>query len=877
MRGQFQLFSLVRCARMGRGACCKPKRKFATWTFRSLDHRTLGQAVPQHFNFAKDVLDHWSQLEKDGHREAHPALWEVNTEGEEDKWSFERMSHFFQKAASILSDTCGLNRGDRLMIILGPAPETYCIFLACVQLGITFVPGTPQMTAKEILYQLHTSKAQCIVVNKAVVPLVDSVLSNCPTLKTKLLVSDKSYDGWLDFRDLMRVAPPKQTCVATKSQDPMAIFFTNRTTSSPQMVAFSHYGLGMGFSQTSRQWMDLQPTDVFWYLGDALSGSLSLSSVLGAWLQGACVFLHHMPTFCPETVLNALHRFPITTLSGNPGVYQELLQHKHFISYRSKSLKHCVSAGGPISPGMIANWKCITKLNIYEGYAKTETGLLCATSKQMKLKPGSLGKPLPPYIVQIVDENSNTLPAGEEGNIAFRVQWKQPSSLYYPHMEIIFHAGTTQLKAKDILYRLQVSKAQSIVTTEALAPEVDSMASECPNLKTKLLVSDHSREGWLDFRSLMKSASPEHTCVKSKTLDPMVIFFTSGTTGYPKMAKHSHGFALRSSFPSSRRLLQLKTSDVFWCLSDPGWILAVFGCLLEPWTAGSTLFIHHLSQFEPKVIVETFFKYPITQCIAAPGVYRMILQKNFPSLRFPCLEHCSTGGEPLLPQEREQWRQRTGILIHEVYGQSETALCCGNLRDVKPKPGSMGKASPPYDVQIIDSKGNVLPPNTEGNIGIRVKPIKPIGLFMCYENDPAKTAEVECGDFYNTGDRATMDEEGYFWFLGRSDDVINASGYRIGPAEVENALAEHPAVAESAVVGSPDPTRGEVVKAFVVLTQQFMTHDQAQLTKELQEHVKSVTAPYKYPRKVEFVPELPKTVTGKIRRSELRKRELGQK
>ncbi|XP_054549794.1 acyl-coenzyme A synthetase ACSM1, mitochondrial-like [Talpa occidentalis] len=576
MRGQFQLFSLVRCARMGRGACCKPKRKFATWTFRSLDHRTLGQAVPQHFNFAKDVLDHWSQLEKDGHREAHPALWEVNTEGEEDKWSFERMSHFSQKAASILSDTCGLNRGDRLMIILGPAPETYCIFLACVQLGITFVPGTPQMTAKEILYQLHTSKAQCIVVNKAVVPLVDSVLSNCPTLKTKLLVSDKSYDGWLDFRDLMR------------------------------------------------------------------------------------------------------------------------------------------------------------------------------------------------------------------------------------------------------------------------------------------------------------SASPEHTCVKSKTSDPMVIFFTSGTTGYPKMAKHSHGLALRSSFPS-RRLLQLKTSDVFWCLSDPGWILAVLGCLLEPWTAGSTLFIHHLSQFEPKVIVETFFKYPITQCIAAPGVYRMILQKNFPSLRFPCLEHCCTGGEPLLPEEQEQWRQRTGILIHEAYGQSETALSCANLRDMKPMPGSMGKAIPPYDVQIIDSKGNVLPPNTEGNIGIRVKPIKPIGLFMCYENDPAKTAEVECGDFYNTGDRATMDEEGYFWFLGRSDDVINASGYRIGPAEVENALAEHPAVAESAVVGSPDPTRGEVVKAFVVLTQQFMTHDQAQLTKELQEHVKSVTAPYKYPRKVEFVPELPKTVTGKIRRSELRKRELGQK
>lgn len=255
----------------------------------------------------------------------------------------------------------------------------------------------------------------------------------------------------------------------------------------------------------------------------------------------------------------------------------------------------------------------------------------------------------------------------------------------------------------------------------------------------------------------------------------------------------------------------------------------------------------------------------------------MVLQQKFPSLRFPTLEHCCTGGEALLPEEQEQWRKQTGILIHQAYGQSETGISCGVARGMKSKPGSMGKAVKPYDVQIIDSKGNVLPPNTEGNIGIRIKPVKPFGIFMCYEKDPAKTAEVECGDFYNSGDRATMDEEGYFWFLGRSDDVINASGYRIGPAEVENALAEHPAVAESAVVGSPDSNRGEVVKAFVVLTPQFKSHDQKQLIKELQEHVKSVTAPYKYPRKVEFVSELPKTVTGKIRRSELRKRELGQK
>ncbi|XP_006892715.1 PREDICTED: acyl-coenzyme A synthetase ACSM1, mitochondrial-like [Elephantulus edwardii] len=441
---------------------------------------------------------------------------------------------------------------------------------------------------------------------------------------------------------------------------------------------------------------------------------------------------------------------------------------------------------------------------------------------------------------------------------------------------VIFMPGTTQLTAKDILYRLQVSKATGIVTTDTLAPVVDSVAFDCPSLKFKFLVSDHHREGWLDFRSLVKSASPDHACIKSKTTDPMTIFFTSGTTGFPKMAKHSHGLAVRSYLPSCRKWLQLKMTDTLWCMSDPGWILALLGTVLEPWTVGTTLFVHHLPQFDPKVIVETLFKYPITHCIGAPSVYRMILQQNFSSLRFPTLEHCSTGGESLLPEELEKWKQKTGLILHEVYGQSETGITCGVLRGMKIKPGSLGKAILPYDVQIIDDKGNILPPNTEGNMAIRIKPIRPLGIFTCYENDPEKTAQVECGDFYNTGDRAIKDEEGYFWFVGRDDDIINASGYRIGPSEVENALAEHPAVAESAVVSSPDPIRGQVVKAFIVLDPKFQSYDRDQLTKELQQHVKAVTAPYKYPRKVEFVTELPKTVTGKIRRSELREKELGR-
>ncbi|XP_033073723.1 acyl-coenzyme A synthetase ACSM1, mitochondrial isoform X2 [Trachypithecus francoisi] len=330
------------------------------------------------------------------------------------------------------------------------------------------------------------------------------------------------------------------------------------------------------------------------------------------------------------------------------------------------------------------------------------------------------------------------------------------------------------------------------------------------------------------------------------------------------------------SLQVSRKIRSLKTSDVSWCLSDPGWILATMGALVEPWTAGCTAFIHHLPQFDTKVIIQALLKYPINQFFGAPSIFRMILQQDFTSIRFPALEHCCTGGEVLWPKDQEEWKRRTGLPLYDIYGQSETGIICATLREMKIKPGFLGKASPPYDVQVIDDKGNILPPNTEGNIGIRIKPARPVTLFLGYEGNPEKTAEVECGDFFNTGDAGMMDEEGYICFLGRSDDIINASGYRIGPAEVESALMEHPAVAESAVVSSPDPIRGEVVKAFIVLTPQFLSHDKDQLTKELQDHVKSVTAPYKYPRKVEFVPDLPKTITGKIKRKELQKKEMGQ-
>ncbi|XP_056662537.1 acyl-coenzyme A synthetase ACSM1, mitochondrial-like [Monodelphis domestica] len=440
---------------------------------------------------------------------------------------------------------------------------------------------------------------------------------------------------------------------------------------------------------------------------------------------------------------------------------------------------------------------------------------------------------------------------------------------------LVILPGTPQLTAKDILYRLQISKAKGIATTETLAPLVDSMASDCPHLKVKLLVSEQSRDGWLDFKMQLKAASMDHTCVKTKTQEPMAIFFTSGTTGLPKMAVHNNGLALRSCLPSCRQVLKLTSSDVSWCVSDPGWILSVVGAMIEPWTSGSCSFIHGMPQHDPMTILQTLSRFPITSMLTSASVYRMLLQLNVSSYKFPTLKNCVSAGEVLLPQDFEKWKQATGLAINELYGQSETGITCAVSRGMKVKKGSMGKVVPPFDMQIIDEEGNILPPGKEGEMAIRIKPTRPIGLFTSYLNDPEKTSLSERGDFYITGDRAMLDEEGYIWYLGRSDDIINASGYRIGPSEVENALAEHPAVAESAVIASPDPIRGEVVKAFVVLTPEFMTHDHNQLAQELQRHVKETTAPYKYPRKVEFVPDLPKTVTGKIMRSSLRKIERG--
>jgi len=252
----------------------------------------------------------------------------------------------------------------------------------------------------------------------------------------------------------------------------------------------------------------------------------------------------------------------------------------------------------------------------------------------------------------------------------------------------------------------------------------------------------------------------------------------------------------------------------------------------------------------------------------------MLILQDLRAYKFPALRHCVGAGEPLGAEIIEVWKRATGTTIRDGYGQTETVLLAGSFPCIAPRFGSMGKPAPGIDLRVIGDHGEVLPPNTEGEIAVRVKPVRPVGLFKEYWKEPDRTAAVFKGDWYLTGDRAYVDEDGYFWFVGRSDDVILTSGYRIGPFEVESALIEHPAVAESAVVSSPDATRGEVVKALVVLAPGWTPGDE--LAKELQDHVKKVTAPYKYPRKIEFVEALPKTVSGKIRRVELRNAEWGK-
>lgn len=428
--------------------------------------------------------------------------------------------------------------------------------------------------------------------------------------------------------------------------------------------------------------------------------------------------------------------------------------------------------------------------------------------------------------------------------------------------------GTTQLSARDIRYRLDFASASALIVDESAAAKADESVTE-PDL-CRVVVGE--RDGWRSYEDVLASGSSTFATVQTRSDEPALLYFTSGTTGYPKMVLHTHATYPIGHIVTGRFWLGLGEDDLHWNLSDTGWAKAAWSSLFAPWNMGAAVFAYRqYGKPNPERILAQFSEQSVTSFCGPPTIFRMLVQTDLTRFRYDSLRSCVAAGEPLNPEVIEIWRRGTGLTIRDGYGQTESVAIVGNFPGMEVRPGSMGKPSPGFIVDVIGNDAQPLPAGQEGDIAVRVKPERPVGLFTEYWRDPAATAERFVGDWYITGDRAYRDDDGYLWFVGRSDDVIISSAYRIGPFEVESALVEHPAVMEAAVVGTPDPERGEVVKAFVTLAPGFIAS--ADLILELQDHVKSVTAPYKYPRQIEFVDDLPKTVSGKIRRVELRERE----
>jgi len=427
--------------------------------------------------------------------------------------------------------------------------------------------------------------------------------------------------------------------------------------------------------------------------------------------------------------------------------------------------------------------------------------------------------------------------------------------------------GTTLLTSRDIGYRIEASGASALLTDAEGAAKADGI--ELPH---RILIGGE-RPGWTSFEAGLRECDPSFDPEPTKSDDPGIIYFTSGTTGPPKMVLHT-----QASYGLGHRItgelwLDLKPQDVHWCITDTGWAKAAWSCLFGPWQMGACVFaLDTRGKFEATTALRTLAQYPISTWCAPPTALRLMVKEDLAAYRFSHLRHCVSAGEPLNPEVLAEWKAATGLTIYDGYGQTETVVLVANFRcrGEEVRPGSMGKPSPGFTVALLDDELNELPPGREGEVAVRVKPERPLGLFREYWRNPKENALRFQGDWYLTGDRAMRDEDGYFWFVGRGDDVIKSSSYRIGPFEVESALIEHPAVVEAAVVGKADSARGQIVKAFVVLGRDWSASDE--LKHELQEHCKRVTAPYKYPREIEFLSELPKTISGKIRRVELRKR-----
>ncbi|HIU33870.1 MAG TPA: AMP-binding protein [Candidatus Pullichristensenella excrementigallinarum] len=433
--------------------------------------------------------------------------------------------------------------------------------------------------------------------------------------------------------------------------------------------------------------------------------------------------------------------------------------------------------------------------------------------------------------------------------------------------------ATHLLTKKDIIYRVQSADIKMIITSAegGFKEQAEAALSECPTIE-RLLMVDGKREGWLDFEELYAQESdvfprPEEPMRKDEM---MLLYFTSGTSGMPKMVAHNFDYPL-GHIQTAVFWHQCEDGGLHLTVSETGWAKSVWGKLYGQWLAGSAIMVYDFEKFVPRDLLKILEKYRVTTFCAPPTIYRFMIQEDLSQYDLSSIKHCTTAGEPLNPEVFNKWKEMTGHELREIFGQTELCVTIGTFPWMKICPGSMGKPSPQFDIDLVDEDGNSCPAGQVGEIVVRTQYEMPVGMFLGYYRDPERTASVWHDGVYHTLDLAWRDEWGYYWYVGRADDVIKSSGYRIGPFEVESALMEHPAVVETAITGVPDPVRGQIVKATVVLAKGYEPTEE--LKKELQNHVKKLTAPYKYPRIVEFVQELPKTISGKIRRVELRERD----
>jgi len=443
--------------------------------------------------------------------------------------------------------------------------------------------------------------------------------------------------------------------------------------------------------------------------------------------------------------------------------------------------------------------------------------------------------------------------------------------------------ATHLLMSKDYIYRMNAGKIKMLVMTgdSDCTEHVDEAFDQYETLKIRAVTRGKKVSGWIDFDTELAAQSEKWTRpsgdADTKVTDPMIMSFSSGTTGYPKMVLHDFSYSL-GHLMTGVFWHRVEDGGLHFTISDTGWLKSLWGKMYGQWLGETAVFTYDFEKFHAGDILDKISKYHVTTFCAPPTMYRFMIKEDFAPYDLSSLKHCCTAGEALNPEVYSQWLKNTGLKIFEGFGQTETTLVCSTLYPwMQPRLGSMGLPAPGYKVIIADDDGNETLSGVTGEICIRTgeKPgVKPLGLFCEYYYDEESTKRAWHDGLYHTGDTAYRDEMGFLWYVGRTDDVIKSSGYRIGPFEVESTLMEHKAVMECAVTGVPDPVRGFAVKATIVLCKGYT--GSPELTKELQDYVKHVTAPYKYPRIIEYVEELPKTISGKIRRVEIREKDSGK-